>query len=226
MKKNIKISLVCGLLFILLIVLLKTVDVAPIGPNETSVGLSSLNGMFHDLLPYNSLFYTISKLLGIIAIGCAALMAVLGLMQLSQRRRIAKMDKEFLALAGLYAMVIVLYVAFEFIVINYRPVIMPGDTAPEPSFPSTHTMLAVTVMGSIVLMAKHFITDLKARKTVVTVSYLIMILVILTRFLSGVHWFTDILGGILLSLVLLGIFSGTVPETKTRRVRKPAEEEE
>jgi undecaprenyl-diphosphatase len=59
---------VCAVLFILLIVLLKTVDVQGIGPEGTSIGFAGINGAFHNATGYKDGLYTLSKLLGIAAI--------------------------------------------------------------------------------------------------------------------------------------------------------------
>ena len=44
----------------------------------------------------------------------------------------------------------------------------------------------------------------------------LLIAAVLGRLFSGVHWFTDILGGLFLSFALLQAFSGALDKLKTR----------
>ena len=57
-----------GLLFIGLIVLIRFIDVAQIGPVGTSIGLSHLNQSVFELFGVNMLWYEITDWLGIVAI--------------------------------------------------------------------------------------------------------------------------------------------------------------
>ena len=201
-------SAVLFALFILLAVLLKTVDVAPIGPEGTSIGLSHLNVMFRDMIGTNQDVYMLTKIAGIVTIGIVGIFAVMGLVQWIQRKNLFKIDRELLYLAGLYFAIFVFYVLFnKVIVINYRPVIMPGDLHPEPSFPSSHSLMGCVVMGSAFMLVKRYVERDAIDLILRAFCVINMLVLVLGRFLSGVHWFTDILGGILLGFALLLIYS-------------------
>lgn len=196
-----------GLLAVLLIVLIRFVDVRPIGPEGTSIGLSHLNQFVFDRFGVNMLWYEITDWLGIAAVLTAFVFAVTGLVQLIKRRSLLKVDREILALGGLYIVVIGLYILFEIAVVNYRPIIMPDNTHPEASFPSSHTMLVCVIMGSAVMLIGKYIRG-KALCSVLRMLCAVIIgVTVIGRLISGVHWFTDILGGILISAVLLALYS-------------------
>ena len=110
-KKNYMIAGICGLLFAALMLLIRFVDVRPIGPEGTSVGLSHLNRFVFQLFGVKMLWYEITDWLGITAILTALLFAAAGLIQMIKRRSILKVDREILALGGLYIAVICLYIA-------------------------------------------------------------------------------------------------------------------
>ena len=153
-KGKILMSAGCVVLTILLIILLRFVDVREIGPEGTSIGLSHLNQFFFDLTGLNIVWYNITDWLGLTAIATAFVFAVAGLVQWIKRKSLLKVDKEILCLGALYIVVIGLYFLFEKVIVNYRPVIMPGGSHPEASFPSSHTMIVCIIMGSAVMMIK------------------------------------------------------------------------
>ena len=195
-----------------LIAVLKTVDVAPIGPEGTSIGLSHLNQSFHEWTGVNEGILGLSEFGGYLAIATALVFAMIGLVQLIKRRSLRKIDRALLLTAGLYAMVVVLYVLFDVAVVNYRPVIMPGDAHVEPSFPSTHAMMGCVFMGSAYLLVPYYV---KADATVTILrllSVVNMFLVVGGRLFSGVHWLTDIIGGVLISIALLCFYSALLDE--------------
>ena len=68
MKKVIG-AVITGGLFAALIVLLKSYDVAAIGPAGTSIGFSHFNQFVHDLTGVNMLWYDITDYIGYAAIG-------------------------------------------------------------------------------------------------------------------------------------------------------------
>ena len=101
----------------------------------------------------------------------------------------------------LYLATAIVYVLFEKFAINYRPVLR--DKGLESSYPSTHAMIAYVIMVSAVDQWNIYIKNEKYLTVAVAVSFLILAVVIVCRLLSGVHWLTDIIGGILIGDMLI-----------------------
>lgn len=202
-------AILSGALFAALVVLLKSYDVAAIGPAGTEIGFSHMNQFVHDLTGVNMLWYDITDYILYAAIGVCALFALAGFVQMVKRRSLIKVDREILALGGLFAAVIACYVFFEKFIINYRPIIMPGETEPEASFPSSHTMLVITVFVAVMIISDRYVK--KGPGVIVRfVCFLIALVTAGGRLYCGVHWCTDIIGAILLSATLLQLFSAVV----------------
>ena len=208
MKKVIG-AVITGGLFAALIVLLKRYDVAAIGPAGTEIGFSHMNKFVHDLTGVNMLWYDITDYIGYAAIGVCALFALVGFVQMIKRRSLIKVDREILALGGLFAVVIGCYVFFEKYIINYRPIIMPGETEPEASFPSSHTMLIITVFVAVMIISDRYVSK-GLGAMVRLICFLTVLVTVGGRLYCGVHWCTDIIGGVLLSVTLLLLFSAVV----------------
>lgn len=202
------------LLTVVLIALVRLVDVAPIGAQGTRIGLSHLNQFIFDLFGVNMLWYHITDWLGIAAILTAFVFAVTGLVQLIKRRSLLKVDREILSLGGLFIVVIGLYILFENVIINYRPIIMPDNTHPEASFPSSHTMLVCVIMGSAVMLINKYIKNKTLNKTLRAICFAIIGITIIGRLIAGVHWFTDILVGIMISVTLLSLYKEVISHEK------------
>ena len=208
MKKKMSLSVLFFALFLTLIAVVSTVDVAAIGPEGTKIGLSHLNQAVHEALGENMGFlYSFTKYLGYLAIMLAVCVLGVCAVQLICRKSVLRVDKALLGLAVLYGTVGVLYVLFEKIIVNYRPMIMPGETAPEASFPSTHTMLFFTILGSAAMVSGRYLKDERKALLVKIACVVLLILGVAFRLGSGVHWLTDICGGVLISSALLLAFS-------------------
>ncbi|MCR5278425.1 MAG: phosphatase PAP2 family protein [Lachnospiraceae bacterium] len=190
--------------FVVFSLFVRTIDVAPIGPADTSVGFAGLNGAFAETFGFNEAFYKLSEYFGYACLGVAACFAFLGLWQLIKGKSIKKVDREIIILGFFYIIVIGFYILFDKVAFNYRPVMLENEL--EASYPSSHTMLAFCVVVSGLMLVKKYITN----KTMLTAvrCFLIVILAatVIFRLFSGVHWFTDIIGGIILSLALCSFF--------------------
>lgn len=208
---------VCAALALLLILLVRCVDVAAIGPAGTCIGLSRLNGAVADCIGFRMGWYRVTQALGIASLVVAGLFALWGLCQLIQRKSLRKVDREILLLGGLYAVMLGLYALFEVAVVNYRPVLMPGSEQPEASFPSSHTMLVCVIFGSAMLLSGRYLQNRTLRRAVQALCAAVIAVMVAGRLLSGVHWLTDILGGLLISGALLALFSALLQKQKTTK---------
>lgn len=211
------------ILAVIYTILVKIIDVAPIGPNNSEVGFSKINGFFHNLLGSNMTIYKITEILGIIPLLMAGIYAIIGLVELIKRKSLTKVDYEIYALAGLYVVVLGLYVFFEKCIINYRPILIDGVL--EASYPSSHTLMALCICGSSIIVNKR-IFHKKIFNLENKLSIFLMITIILGRFISGVHWFSDIIGAIFISLALLSSFYTAISSFTHKKVVVKKEEQE
>ena len=207
-RGNIIGTVVCFVLFFLLILIVKTVDVAAVGPENTSIGLSGINVAIHEFFGINSNWYLFTQITGLLAIGIFLATAFYGLMQLVRRKSLAKVDRAIYVLGGLYFIIFALYVFFDKVAVNYRPIIEEGAEHVEASFPSSHTMLIIVVMGSFMITQNRYaVKKGKEFYFMMIASALIMVLTVIGRLVCGVHWFTDIIGSVSLSAGLLFLFT-------------------
>lgn len=202
-KRNFLISGILLLIAITFTILVKVVDVKQIGVNNSSIGFATLNQFIFETTGVNMIWYHITDWLGLIPVFMAIVYAFIGLIQLIKRRSIFKVDKEIILLGLYYIVVIALYVFFEKVIINYRPILMNGFL--EASYPSSHTLMTICICGSSILINKKLFNN-KITKVINYLSIIIITITVVGRLISGVHWFTDIIGGILISSGLLMTF--------------------
>ena len=83
MKKKTALALAIGFLalFFIFTILITTVDVKPIGPLGSEVGLSSMNGSFRDAVGYSKTWHSISGKVGYISFALPAVFAFIGIFQ-------------------------------------------------------------------------------------------------------------------------------------------------
>lgn len=202
-RKKIIINLTFIFFAIIFIIMVKFVDVKPIGVNGSNIGFSTLNQIILNQIGVNIIWYYITDWLGLIPILISLIYAIIGIIQLFNRKSIFKVDKEIISLGLFYITLICIYIFFENVIINYRPILIDGFL--EASFPSSHTLMTVCICGSsIIINNKLFKNNIV--KTLNILSIIIIIVTIFGRLVSGAHWFTDILGGIIISISLLKIF--------------------
>lgn len=215
MKRNVKSFIIGAILFVLfciLILLLKIVDVKEVGPNDSIVGLASINQYIHNLIGVHMLWYHITDWLGLAPILLAFCFGMLGFIELVARRSIKKVDVSIIILGIYYIIVIFLYFFFEMVIVNCRPILMDGYL--ETSFPSSHTFVTISIMTSAVIVCNSLTKNKVSRKIMFIMAIAIIFVTVFGRLLSGVHWFTDILGGLFLSCSLTFLFDGVIETIK------------
>ena len=205
MKKKNKIYAVASvgalLSFLLWTALLCFVDVRPIGPLGSFVGFASLNGFIHEVLGVNMTLYVLTDFLGLLPLGVMLFFAALGLFQWITRESIVKVDRSLLCLGGFYLLVMATYLFFEAVPLNCRPVLIDGVL--ETSYPSSTTLLVLAVMPTAAMQCMARLKRRAWRRTTVLLIAAFTVLTVVGRLFSGVHWATDIIGGIFISAALV-----------------------
>jgi len=208
MKDKGKRELMLGLLFltgfIVWTILIQNVDVQKAGPHETEIGFATLNGWFHQLTGVHVLIYIITDWLGLVPIIICMCFGLLGLVQLIKRKSLLKVDPDILLLGVYYVVVILGYLLFEMVPINYRPILIEGNL--EASYPSSTTLLVLSVMPTLKYQADRRVESAFFRKAITIIVIVFSTFMVIGRLISGVHWVTDIIGSVFLSFGLFMVY--------------------
>ena len=202
MKKR-KLYLAIGSLavFVLWTIAVSRIDVQAIGPRGSTVGFATLNGFVHNLTGTHMALYTITDWLGLVPVAFGFGFALLGLVQWIKRKSIRKVDGSILILGGFYIATLAAYLFFENYAVNYRPVLIEGYL--ETSYPSSTTLLVLCVMPTAMIQLRQRIQYPMLSRCVSTAIAAFIVFMVVGRFISGVHWLTDIIGAIVLSAGLV-----------------------
>lgn len=204
------------ILFTVWTVLLLTVDVKNMG-GLYNLGLSTLNLDINQVVvEYKSdLIKLLSDILLYISMASVIPFVVIGVVQLIKRKSL-KIDLAIYFILIGYVLMAALYLLFNYVVVNYSPSSIAGNL--KPSYPSSHVFVFFTLMGIFYLGLNRY-TKLNS-----SIKFLILgiisgagIMMLVTRLFSGAHYFTDIIGGFLLSIFVIGVvfaLFGLGPEKK------------
>lgn len=224
-KKELTYWIVAGALalaFAVLTALLLCVDVRPAGESLAKVGFATLNEAVFDALGQlgdkaATVSLKLSELCGLLALAAVGAFGITGLVQVIRRKGILRADKELYVMAGGFVLLAAVYVLFELVVINCRPVLDEGELA--ASYPSSHTMLATAVAG----MGEAYLHRyLKPRiRHGWRGSYLLGLAAVTVslRLTAGVHWLTDIVAGVLVGLAITFIYLAVCARLAQREAR-------
>jgi len=196
------------LLFILWTVLIQCVDVQAVGPQNSKVGFASWNVRIHSLTGVNMTLYTVTDWLGLVPIFICGCFGIIGLGQWIQRKHLFRVDSDILILGVYYLVVISGYLLFEMVPINYRPILIDGYL--EASYPSSTTLLVLSVMPTLKLQADRRCGRKILRQLATAFTVLFSMFMVVGRLISGVHWATDIIGSVLLSAGLFCLYDAAV----------------
>ena len=220
-NKDLAAGIVLLAAFALWTVLIRHIDVQSAGPNGTEIGFAAINVWFHQLTDVHMLIYTITDWLGLVPIIICICFGILGLVQLIRRRSLLKVDYDILLLGAYYVVVILGYLLFEMVPINYRPILIGGNL--EASYPSSTTLLVLSVMPTLKYQSDRRIANPAARKAITVFVFVFSAFMVIGRLISGVHWATDIIGSVFLSSGLFLIYRFMAEYTGPKKTHLKAE---
>lgn len=207
-KKSLLMGIISLAMFAVWTVLILTVDVQPLGQNGTSIGFATFNCWFHHFTGVNMAIYTITDWMGLVPVVICLVFAGIGLVQLIKRRSIFRVDADIMILGVYFVIVFLAYAIFEIIPINYRPILIEGRM--EASYPSSTTLLVLSVMPALVEQIKRRLSGIRVKQIITIAAIAFSVFMVTGRLISGVHWFTDIVGGELLSAGLFMLYKAAV----------------
>lgn len=216
--KNFISGLIYIFTFVIWTVLIQIIDVQSVGLKGTNIGFATFNIWFHKMTGVNMTLYTITDWLGLVPVFIGMIFGFVGLIQWLKRRKLLKVDFDIRILGIYYIIVIFCYLIFEMIPINYRPIFINGFM--EASYPSSTTLLVLGVMPTLVFQVKRRVKNEIFKKTIMIFTFSFSAFMVIGRLVSGVHWFTDIIGSILLSAGLFSIYKGVVLWNSAKNFRK------
>ena len=80
----------------------------------------------------------------------------------------------------------------------------------EPSYPSSTTLLVLSVMPTLIEQMQRRLKNVKIKNSISIITVFFSAFMVLGRLVSGVHWFTDILGSVFLSTGLFCIYKAVI----------------
>ncbi|MBQ3865587.1 MAG: phosphatase PAP2 family protein [Clostridia bacterium] len=212
MKRSKKASLWAGIGFLIAFLawtaLIRCVDVQAVGPNGTKVGFAAFNHWFHHLTGVHMTVYAVTDWLGLVPVAVCLGFGAVGAVQLVRRRSLLRVDPDVILLGLYYILVILAYLAFEMIPINYRPILINGRL--EASYPSSTALLVLSVMPTLSFQIDRRCKRTAVKRTANVVVALFTAFTVIGRAASGVHWATDVIGSILLSPGLFKLYQSAV----------------
>ncbi len=202
--KTLSMALAALVLFAIWTMLVCFLDVQVIGPRESAVGFATVNQFIHRLTGVHMTMYHITDWLGLVPVAFGFGFAILGLVQWIQRSHITRVDGSLLILGGFYMVVLAAYLFFEDFVVNYRPILIGGYL--EASYPSSTTMLVLCVIPTAMMQLGTRIQNSNLKRCILGIMGAFVVFMVVGRLISGVHWLSDIIGGILLSYGLVMLY--------------------
>ena len=206
--KNLMAGIILLAAFVVWTVMIRTVDVQPLGQNGTDIGFAALNVWFHQVTGVHMSLYVITDWLGLVPIFVCMVFGGIGLVQLIKRRSLWKVDRDIIVLGIYYVIVIICYLVFEMIPINYRPVLINGNL--EVSYPSSTTLLVLCVMPTLIEQMGRRVKNRTLNGVAQLFSVTFSVFMVIGRLISGVHWLTDIVGAVLVSAGLFYIYEAII----------------
>lgn len=208
------------ILFLVFTILVKTVDVTYI-QDIGYLGFYNLNSSINSKIQAmnTSLYDKLSDVIMIVSFVSVAIFAVIGIVQLIKRKSFKQVDPILYILLALYVLVAAMYLTFSLMKINFSPLSTKENL--KDSYPSSHVFISITLFVSGVMTATKYVNMGKWMNVIgFTGAILLSILSAVTRMFSGQHYFTDIIGAILLAIFLISAYYSAIKAYSSRGLRK------
>ena len=220
-RKRALVGIVSLVAFVLWTILIQHIDVQRVGPHETDIGFATFNVWFHQMTGVHMLIYTITDWLGLVPIIICMCFGLMGFVQLVKKRSLLKVDPDILLLGVYYVLVILSYLIFEMVPINYRPILIDGNL--EASYPSSTTLLVLSVMPTLKYQVDRRIVNSVFKNAIAIFAIVFSAFMVIGRLISGVHWATDIIGSVFLSSGLFLIYQFLTDYTDLKKMHMKSE---
>ena len=198
-------------LFILTMASILIFDERQIGESMSFVGLATINESIFNVIGASKACDVISDMILILSLLICLCMASLGGYKLIKEK---KLDLTLVILGAFYLLLLIAYIVFDHIHINYSPLLKDGE--PKESFPSSHVLASVFILLSAVPVIGLNIDKPKLRICLVISATFLSILMVVFRLLSGWHWLTDILAGEMLALFFVSLYALIVASLRAK----------
>lgn len=219
-------AIISTALFIIWTILVKTVDVQYIS-NIGFLGFYNLNISVNEKIQAMNvgLFDNVSDVLLFISLATIIPFAVVGVVQLIKNKSLKKVDPVLYIMLLGYVLMLAGYFIFEIMNVNASPVSTPEKI--KPSYPSSHVLAFLSLSFIALTGLFHFVDLEKQFKIVFIVCFALAdVCMVVTRLLSGQHYLTDIIGGILLSASVITIVYGVYKLLNVENAREISKENE
>ena len=190
-------------IFIVWTALVKVIDIQYVGA-AGFLGFYTLNTNINDFVQTlnTKTFDLLTDVMLYAAISTVVPFVVIGIVQLVKRKALSKVDPViYIMLVGYVAMAVI-YFVFEIVKINYSPLSTAEDL--KASYPSSHILVFIVMLVAAVMGLLHFVKMNKTLKVIINCLFVVLAFLMGgLRLLSGQHYFTDVIGGLLISFTIL-----------------------
>lgn len=187
------------LILLIFTILVSFVDVKIYNVTNTEIGLYSLNKIFLVNSINSNYINIISNGIFLICLLVIILMLLLITFEYFKTKKINKNNLNFII--HFLIMVLIWIIFDKILIINYRPILINGNI--EGSYPSTHVMVSTFVL---LFLSDKLKKIFKNDKIFYIISIGLIIIQSISRILLTMHWFTDIIGGLLIGCLLFFTF--------------------